>query len=134
MTASEVPVWNMGKLKSFHPQLTLTSSAPLAEVLTLLEAGLRDASFKVKKRSATGFQARYIDWMDLVAGGLNKTTLDVASVPGADSTEVVVTGKTLDSDKGGRRKAAQGLSTAVEALLVRGFEVSTTPWRAADSA
>lgn len=132
MSTGAVPAWNTGELRSFHPELTLTSPAPVAEVLTLLEAGLRDASFKVKDRTESGFRARYIDWFDLVSGGINKTTLEVTAVGRGDRCEVVVRGGSLDSDLRGRKKVAQGLSTAVEALRARGYAVDTTPWRAAD--
>lgn len=127
-----VPAWSIGKLNSSHPQLTLTTSAPLEETLTLLEAGIKDASFKVKERRASGFRARYIDWFSVAASGLNMTTLEVKAAAAAGGTEVTVSGRPHQAGFSGPKKAAQGLSTAVEALRARGYDVSTTPWRAAD--
>lgn len=132
MSADTVPAWSIGKLKSSHPQLTLTTSAPLDETLTLLEASIRDASFKVKERRASGFHARYIDWFSVAASGLNRTALDVEGVAEGGGTAVTVTGRPHQAGFSGPRKAAQGLSTAVEALRVRGYDVSVSPWRAAD--
>ncbi|MCW2792826.1 MAG: hypothetical protein JWO76_1924 [Nocardioides sp.] len=132
MTTEAIPAWSIGKLNSSHPQLTLTTSAPAEEALALLEAGVRDASFKVKERRPSGFRARYIDWFSVAAAGFNKTVLDVEAVAGTGGTEVTVTGRPHQAGFSGPKKAAHGLSTAVEALRVRGYEVSATPWRAAD--
>ncbi|MCW2792827.1 MAG: hypothetical protein JWO76_1925 [Nocardioides sp.] len=133
VSSGAVPAWSIGEVKCRCPQLTPTSNAPLVEVLILLEAGLREASFRVKERRPTGLRARYIDWMDVVADGINRTTVEAEAASGAEPVEMVVTARTFDAGRGGPKKIARGLSVTVDALRARGLraeghEVTTTPW------
>lgn len=130
MTDAEVPVWNMGKIASFHPEMTITAAAPAAEVLAGIAAGLEGAKFKIKKQTTDGFTARYIDWIAVAGATINWTTLVVRAVPGDDRTEVLVRGGYEGASLQGRKRVAEGLSAAVRDLSGRGIAVSTTPWAA----
>jgi hypothetical protein len=124
-----VPGWSRGGFTT--SQLTLTTTAPLAEALTLLEAGLREASFKVKARTPTSLRARYVNWVDVAAGSLNRTRLAARAVTSAEGTVLVISGSSFQGGASGRARAGRALSIAVEAMRVHGHEVSTTEWRVA---
>ncbi|MBB6628359.1 hypothetical protein H5V45_13615 [Nocardioides sp. KIGAM211] len=129
MSAAVTP-WDMGRLKSFHPEMRISAGAPVADVLASLKAGLEGAKFKIKKSDDDGFTARYTDWLSLASATINWTSVEVEAVPGADGTEVLVRGGYEGTDRTGRKRAAEGLSVAVGDLGARGVSVTTTPWAA----
>lgn len=131
--SAEVPTWDMGKIASFHPEMTISAAAAAADVLQSIAAGLEGARFKIKKRADDGFTARYVDWVSIAAANINWTSVEVNASPSRDGTDVLVRGGYEGTDRTGRKRAAQGLSAAVRDLNSRGIAVGTTPWSAPEN-
>jgi len=133
----EVDTWNAARTKTFKPELRITTSAPPHVALEVLDLALRQRNWKILERTTTSLQARYIDWFDLLSGGLNRTVLDltVAQVAGPEqpaSTRVIVRPRRLDSDHKARKRAAEGLSNALATLRSQGHTAQATDWYDAD--
>lgn len=133
----EVDTWNAARIKTFEPELRLTTSAPTLQVLEVLDLALRQRDWKILDRTTASLKARHIDWFTLIAGGLNRTvlTLTVEQATGsAPSTEttIIVRPRSFDSDHKARKLAAEGLSDALAMLRAQGHTAQATDWYAAD--
>ncbi|WP_121251224.1 hypothetical protein [Nocardioides ferulae] len=127
MSEPEVPGWN--RYRDWHQQLDLATSAPTTEALAVLSASLAASRFTIKDATASGFVAKYVDWLAVLAQRLDWTTLRVQAEPrpgGALATVAVVAG---GEHRSGQRRAAQGLSAAARELAHRGHAVQVGDWR-----
>lgn len=127
---TSVPVWDMAAIASFHPELRITASASAPDLLASLATGLASARFKIRRRTADGFTARYVDWVSIASASLNRTSLEVSTTSGGAGSEALVRGGYEGTDRTGRKRAAQGLTAAVRDLESRGVVVGTTAWTA----
>lgn len=126
MSDAEVPTWR--GVKTFYPEMTMQVRAPGPVVLEALATALAAEKFKIKDRDGVGFRASFVDWLGVVAGTLNKTSLDVALTTDADLTQVLVNATSTGEHLTGQKHASRGLSAAVRQLREDGCEVTTTPW------
>jgi hypothetical protein len=132
-----VQTWSAVRTRTLKPELTLTTSAPPLQVLEVLDLALRQRDWKILDRTTASLKARYIDWFDLISGGINRTVLELTirqeGVPGRPtSTTVVVRARSLDSDRKARKLAAEGLSNALAMLRAQGHTAQATDWYDAD--
>lgn len=129
----EVTPWDVARLQSLRPALTLTTSAAPAETLEVLDLALRQSNWSIRERTTTSLRARDIDWFSVIAGRLNRCLLDLAAVPGATmGTEVVVRARSFPAGNTGGKKAARGLSDALQLLREQGHTAHATDWYPAD--
>lgn len=129
--------WSAVRTRTLKPELRLTTSAPPQQVLEVLDLALRQRNWKILDRATASLKARYIDWFDLISGGINRTVLELTirqeGVPGRPtSTTVVVRARSLDSDRKARKLAAEGLSNALAMLRAQGHTAQATDWYDAD--
>ncbi|MCW2792820.1 MAG: hypothetical protein JWO76_1918 [Nocardioides sp.] len=128
---AEVPTWR--GVKTFFPEMTLRVGTSAPVTLEALASALRAAGFRIRHRGTTGFQASYVDWLDVVAGTLNRTRLQVSASTAEGGTGIVVAVRSTGSDLKARKKASAGLSAAVRELRGRGLAVTTTDWAVPES-
>ncbi|WP_300644599.1 hypothetical protein [Nocardioides sp.] len=131
--STEVAPWDVARLKSLRPALTLTTSAAPEETLATLDLALRQSGWTIRQRTTTSLQAREIEWFSVIAGRLNRCLLDLV-VEAADTsgTRVVVRARSFPAGDPGRKKAARGLSDALRLLRQQGHTVHATDWYPAD--
>jgi hypothetical protein len=133
----EIDTWSPARTKTFKPELRLTTSASPLVALEVLDLALRQRDYKILDRTAASLRARYIDWFDLISGGINRTVLHLTVQQDVTperpiSTTVVVRARSLDSDQKARKLAAEGLSNALAMLRAQGHAAQATDWYAAD--
>lgn len=129
----EVATWNAVRTQTLDPELTLTTSAPPLVALEVLDLALRQRNFKIVDRTTTSIEARFIDWLSLIAGGINRCRLRLTfRAGGSGTTTVVVRPDSLDSDRKARKLAAEGLSDALAMLRTQGYTAHATDWYPAD--
>lgn len=129
----EVQTWSAVRTRTLKPELSLTTSAPPLVVLEVLDLSLRQRDWKIRARTTQTLEARFIDWFDLIAGGINRCRLRIAVRSGADgTTTAVVRADSLDSDRKARKLAAEGLSNALAMLRAQGHAAQATDWYDAD--
>ena len=121
MSSGEVEGWPHN---IWHPQMSMHVGASQESILQTLVDCLNGAGYRVKTRDDHGFRAQRVDWLDrlLLEGG---TTVLAVRAQGADVFVSVEKGAV---EGGGRRRAARGLSAAVEEFRRRGALVQTTEW------
>jgi hypothetical protein len=117
----EVSGW---PINIWHPQMTMHVGAPQETTLQVLLECLNAAGYRVTERDDHGFRARRVAWLDRIMLEGGTTDLEVRAT-GADVLVSVAKGA---GERGGRKRAADGLSAAVEELRRRGSLVQTTEW------
>lgn len=132
--STEVTPWDVARLQSLRPALSVITSAAPAETLEVLDLALRQSNWTIRQRTTTSLQAREIEWLSVIAGRLNRCLLDLV-VEAADTsgTKVVVRARSFPAGNPGRKKAARGLSDALRRLRQQGHTAHATDWYAADS-
>ena len=126
-----VPAWQTDR--SLHPTLRVVAASSAGELAQVLAAGLKRAGYELSGRNAEAFSARQADPAVVrILKPVEATVLDVevattfgSNPSGAAATIRVRTGT---QRRAGMRRAATGLSHAVEQLAHRGVEVSVQPW------
>ncbi|GAW51326.1 MULTISPECIES: hypothetical protein [unclassified Nocardioides] len=121
MSRGEVSGW---PTDIWRPQLTMRVGAPPGTTLQVLLECLDAAGYRVTERDEHGFRARRVAWLDRIMLEGGTTDLEVRAT-GADVLVRVAKGA---GERGGRTRAADGLSAAVEELRRRGSPVRTTAW------
>ena len=132
----EVADWTK-EAKAFEPDMTATVGADAATALDALAAGLDSQGYKVKDRTATGFEATQ---RDLVRGALGvltlsdfdileHTTVAVSAAPDAGGTLLTISVRAGGQRRSGRKRGQSGLTAGLQELQRRGVAVTTTPWR-----
>ncbi len=126
MTGPEIGGWD--RRHAGTPRLVIRTSAPATEALHACATGLQRERFKVEPRSAGQFRARFIDWLDLASGVLNRTTIEGRADTGGPETQVVLTVVSGEEYRRAPRRAALGLSSAVQELRRRGYDAAPGTW------
>lgn len=128
MSAPEIPGWDAVKGKTFRPQLTIRTSAPVPEAVDVLASALEKDKFKIKDRAPEGFRARYVNWLGVLATTLNSTRLTVTATADGPGAQVLVGAEWDGEYRAGSRHASSGLSAGVRELRRRGYEVTAGSW------
>lgn len=126
MTGPEIGGWD--RRHAGTPRLVIRTTAPATEALDACAAGLQRERFKVKDRSAGQFRARFVDWLDVASGVLNQTTIEARADTGGTEAQVVLTVVAGEEYRRAPRRAALGLTSAVQELRRRGYDATPGAW------
>ncbi|WP_248582430.1 hypothetical protein [Nocardioides sp. InS609-2] len=107
--------------------MTMHLDAAQGEVLDTLSSALDLAGFRTKDRDASGFRARRIPWFGwLSSAAVSPCVLRVSLTGGGVEVVVENTGATPAP-----RRAAEGLSGAIDGFRSRGVAVDWSQWEPA---
>jgi hypothetical protein len=121
VTSEEVRGWPRN---IWHPQMTMHVATSQETIVQTLLDSLNSVGYRVTERDPGGFRAQRVDWLDrvMLEGG---TTVLVVRVQGSDVMIHVDKGA---GERGGRRRAARGLSAAIDQFRLQQVTVQTTEW------